>query len=218
MEIEFDLARITEYKNLWTQVDIDPVHHDDFTLLISTYACLQNNPSLRQNQYMFEYFTLIEWAILQRARCNCLNAIPFDTLVLYVRQLSTLPMKMTCHHLSHLHLFTTQENKAPNQQELKSFIDASRQMNTDSQQYCIDHAVDRPLPDVSKLQKKRCTTSGTFCSICQDGIQLDQMMYELPCKHAFHADDSDCLGEGCTIMKWFESHRQCPTCNVEVTL
>ena len=208
------------YMELWTDLRIHSHHFNDFYLLLSTHVLyhqsLQVDPSrVTLDQVAFQL--LSEWAITQKAKCNCLSEIDMSSLILYTRLLSEHPIDMTCRHLLNTHAYTRQENKIPSIYELHAYEDSLHEINTNSDQYCLDHAVSKPLENTTKLEKK-VAHKPCFCSICQEDIELKQTIYELPCGHCFHAHGADCLGDDCTILTWFQDHRTCPSCNIEVVL
>ena len=53
------------------------------------------------------------------------------------------------------------------------------------------------------------------CCICQEYLQQGEKIYELPCKHKFHVENT-C--ECCGIKPWLEKQNTCPVCRFELPL
>ena len=47
-----------------------------------------------------------------------------------------------------------------------------------------------------------------FCVICQDNIDVDDIIRNIKCSHNFHIDCID---------NWFTENKKCPTCKYELT-
>ena len=63
--------------------------------------------------------------------------------------------------------------------------------------------------DDTMIQKKET------CCICQEYLQQGETIYELPCKHKFHVENT-C--ECCGIKPWLEKQNTCPVCRFELPL
>ena len=61
--------------------------------------------------------------------------------------------------------------------------------------------------DDTMIQKKET------CCICQEYLQQGETIYELPCKHKFHVENT-C--ECCGIKPWLEKQNTCPVCRYEL--
>jgi len=48
-----------------------------------------------------------------------------------------------------------------------------------------------------------------FCVICQDDIDIDDIVRNIKCSHTFHIDCID---------NWFTENKKCPTCKYELNL
>lgn len=56
------------------------------------------------------------------------------------------------------------------------------------------------------------------CGICQDEITFGSNIIRLPqCKHCFHAEGKNCLGEGASIVTWLNQSKKCPLCSTDVS-
>lgn len=71
-----------------------------------------------------------------------------------------------------------------------------------------------------KYSKYMIELSGTqelanVCAMCMCDLEEGQYCYILPkCKHIFHADSDDCIGNGKTVKSWMEENKVCPICRV----
>lgn len=101
--------------------------------------------------------------------------------------------------------------------ELQVFVTNRNRMEADPDDYCQNMRFNISTPNVEFLEP-HVAQKADACSICANDIATGQNVIELPqCKHTFHADASECLGES-TIINWLEQSRHCPNCNAEVVV
>ena len=58
-----------------------------------------------------------------------------------------------------------------------------------------------------KSKIKLCDINNNLCVICQDIIEINNIVREIDCKHEFHIDCID---------NWFTENKKCPICKFEL--
>jgi len=107
--------------------------------------------------------------------------------------------------------FYTINKKYPTRDEIKEYYQNSVEFERDPVEYFNSDKVDRPSTILSDdIIKEPTEPINENCSICYEQINQSKY-YELPCKHMFHINKEDCLGEAC-IVEWFEKNNFCPNC------
>lgn len=76
-------------------------------------------------------------------------------------------------------------------------------------QYLLDADLADNLLICERLMMQELTNSEetSICTICQDDLELNQVVKRTPCKHIFH---SRCLST------WLESNHTCPICRYQL--
>ena len=137
----------------------------------------------------------------------------YDIVQHYLREDGSLP-----HHNDFIHVyeFILLHDEYPTHEQLIEMNRRTVAFFMNPEQY---HARDKmlvPALNVDKIPRYTNADDGVVCSVCQDDIAVGQIALKLPpCNHAFHANDTDCLGEG-SIVKWLAENNKCPMCKSKV--
>ena len=186
---------------------------------IDNYVALRLYMS--QEDILILYQEDIVAVIVSHLRTVCLCGNEYSTymwtILITNLLLENVTIPLTCSHLKAALVFMLYENRCPSATELESFQCRQQRLLEDADQYARDEDVvlvlDLKSTDLMSTTYEQTETE--VCSLCQTDICHGQDIYELPCKHIFHADVSQCLPD-MSIVDWFRSHRRCPNCNTEV--
>ena len=156
-------------------------------------------------------------ALTLRRHCACGNEYPIEmwaTLMADLCQVN-VDIPFTCWNTQCALEYMMYENRCPSSAELTSFQDRLSRFAQDADEYTREDQVVCDFTDMKWSPTINERSGEETCTLCQGGINSGQLIYELPCKHIFHAQVSECL-ENMTILDWFRSHRRCPNCNEEI--
>ena len=65
------------------------------------------------------------------------------------------------------------------------------------------------LAETQDQTQEQLNDEERVCTICLDDIKLDEMIFDIKCKHVFH--------EAC-LKKWLRIQKLCPNCKKTITL
>lgn len=118
-----------------------------------------------------------------------------------------------CHRLYLVHSYYLLEHRYPTDGELAAFLRLRIEFDNDILTATSEPITSEGVADMDLIPVSLAETE-TSCAICQDSIQIGQKEYTLRCLHSFHSDPEECIGT--SILEWFNNHRTCPVCRVEV--
>jgi hypothetical protein len=182
-------------------------------LVQSTSAAMQDysTPSPTAYQVATIYF--------HNMSCQCLRDLdPGSILTACDHMISAFRRSPSCRMIREMIMFHMIEGNWPSYQELGQFITNSMDMNADAEAYCESKKMLVPTPNLDHLVPCENQEEDRHCSICQDAIELQDQIFKLPCRHFFHADCRDCLGDRMSIMAWLTKCKRCPNCNLEIKI
>jgi len=138
-------------------------------------------------------------AIFQR-KCNCLNRIPHNQMILATIHVFQHLNKASCEDIARAFHFSEVEGRFPNLEEFNS-----PKLNSSATKYLY-------------LLEDKVSTKACDCAICMESISPGDRVFEIPsCGHCFHSTPGDCLGQD-TIKTWLKTHDSCPVCKTRVKI
>ena len=153
-------------------------------------------------------------------RCNCvyfLNELDIKNMLKdYISIKGDLPR---CREYSYLIEYHIINKTIPSEQELEDFMIRAMEFIFNPEEFHQKDKVHVPALGVDKLPVKnycKDICKSTTCSLCQDDfLDEQQIITLLPCKHEFHYNDKECLGNA-SIKNWLSNNNFCPLCKRKV--
>jgi hypothetical protein len=153
-------------------------------------------------------------------RCSCvylLNELDIKNMLKdYVSIKGDIPR---CREYSYLIEYHIINKTIPSEQELEDFMIRAAEFMFNPEDFYQKDKVHVPALGVDKLPVKnycKDTCKSTTCSLCQDDfVDEQQIITLLPCKHEFHYNDKECLGNA-SIKNWLSNNNFCPLCKTKV--
>jgi len=153
-------------------------------------------------------------------RCDCvyfLNELDIKNMLKdYISDKGDLPR---CREYSYLIEYHIINKSIPSEQELEDFMIRAMEFIFNPEEFHQKDKVHVPALGVDKLPVKnycKNTCKSTTCSLCQDDfLDEQQIITLLPCKHEFHYNDKECLGNA-SIKNWLSNNNFCPLCKRKI--
>jgi len=155
-------------------------------------------------------------------RCQCvylINELNIKNMLKdYISEKGDLPR---CREYSYLIEYHIINKKIPSDQELEDFMIRAMEFMVNPEEFHQKDKIHVPALGVDKLpvcNYCKDTCKSTTCSLCQEDFTEEQKIITLlPCKHEFHYNDKECLGNA-SIKNWLDNNNYCPLCKTKVEI
>lgn len=208
-------AGFTDHSQAKFVLEANQIPNHDPHICNATMIYLEEHPDMLIDKEDFVRFCA------NRGFCVCFgDIITPDQLLRYYRHfMFDSQLCITCGLIKSMHMFMrmSDNDTFPTDQELEQFMHNLHEITNNMEEYCQEHKIHQPTANLDKLRPKTVSESSN-CSICQETVNKNETVYELPCGHQFHSDSKECLGDEGSILTWLEKNKTCPNCNQEVVL